>query len=51
MLAIGVAKPERIIAGTRNRKAPNKPCCWVIDSEEIIRPTPMLARRNRNKPR
>ena len=29
MFAIGVAKPERMIAGTRKRNAPSRPCCWV----------------------
>ncbi|SPD71728.1 hypothetical protein PITCH_A1000003 [uncultured Desulfobacterium sp.] len=32
MLAIGVAKPERMMAGTIKRKAPRRPCCWVRGS-------------------
>ena len=38
MLAIGVEKPERMIAGTKNRNAPSNACCCVTASDEIIKP-------------
>jgi len=47
---MGVAKPERIMLGTRNINAPSNPCCWVTDSDEIISPTPMAESRNRIRP-
>lgn len=36
MLAMGVVKPESMIAGTTKRNAPRRPCCWFTDMEEII---------------
>lgn len=51
MLAMGVANPERMIDGTRKRKAPSNPCCWVETREEIIRPTPRPERVKRKIPR
>ncbi len=42
MLAMGVAKPLRITAGTMNRNEPSRACCRVAENEEIIRPTPMI---------
>ena len=50
MLAIGVANPDRMMAGTRKRKAPKSPCCWVTASEEIINPTPMAESRKSPRP-
>ena len=43
-------KPDKIIDGTRNRKAPSSPCCMVTASEEIISPTPMADSRNSDRP-
>ena len=39
ILSIGVANPERIIAGGMNRNTPNVDCCCVVEAELIISPT------------
>ena len=49
-MAIGVAKPDRIIAGTKNRNAPSSPCCWVTEMEDIISPTPIPDKRKSSSP-
>ncbi len=48
---MGVEKPERITAGTRNRKAPSTACCCVTVMAEIIRPMPTAESRNSTRPR
>ena len=40
IFSIGVVKPDSIIDGTKNKKAPKRPCCIVTTSEDIINPTP-----------
>src|ERR1035437_144098 len=49
MLAIGVAKPERTMAGTMKRKTPNSPCCCVTAKDEIISPIPTVASKKQKK--
>ena len=39
ILSIGVANPERIIAGGMNKKTPNIACCCVVAAALIINPT------------
>ena len=44
MLAIGVVKPDRTMAGDRNRKTPRIACCWVLATDEITSPMPTADR-------
>ncbi len=38
------------MAGTRKRKAPSSPCCWVAAKAEIISPMPSAESRKRASP-
>ena len=40
MFLMGVAKPDKMMDGTKKMNAPNSPCCCVAANDEIINPTP-----------
>lgn len=47
---MGVANPDKIIDGVKNKKTPNNPCCCVVASDEIISPIPIAANIKTNIP-
>jgi hypothetical protein len=51
IFAIGVAKPDRTIAGTMKRKTPSSPCCCVTARDEIISPMPTVESKKQKNPR
>lgn len=48
MFSIGVAKPESKTAGLINKNEPNTACCCVLESDEMNKPTPTIAKMKIN---
>ena len=42
MFSMGVAKPDRMMAGGMKTKAPRMACCWVMDRLLMKRPMPTM---------